>query len=481
MTSTLLQCRFEEATSPGLSLPEMMYWIENKLTSFPACDECGGAVRKFNSFVKGYTQRFCSVACKAANENVKQKVANTCMERFGVANASSAPSVKSRRRETFQQRYNSTGPMNGSLRAKTERTFDARYGGSPMADPSILRKTHETKRLTALSAVPTEFLVLDKSTYLATGARDIQVRHTCGRIFVTRSIHKLICPVCAKRGARSKLEVDLAQQLALQGVQADLGKQLRLKNGSRIYPDLLVDKLVIEIDGNYWHSTARSGDPKKSFMRQQQLKEIGYRSLFFFEDELLFKRDIVTSIITAKLGKFDRRVPARSTTLIELDSKTAAEFSDTYHLQGHSRTSVYLGLVLGDELIGLVSGGRARFSKNGHELVRMCFKRGVQVIGGASKLTAGLKQKLRTNTLITYADHRYSDGEAYAKLGVKVRDNPPGYFYVHRTNFLLRHNRLGFQRHLLAPCADDASSEEELARKMGYFRLWDCGSSTWHI
>src|SRR5690606_32739401 len=93
-------------------------------------------------------------------------------------------------------------------------------------------------------------------------------------------------------------------------------------------PDFLIqnNNLIIECDGIYYHKDKIKNNKNWHKERQEKYKKLGYSSLFFREDEILEKTEIVESIIIAKLGLITNRVYARKCKVKEIDLKTSSTF-----------------------------------------------------------------------------------------------------------------------------------------------------------
>jgi len=75
--------------------------------------------------------------------------------------------------------------------------------------------------------------------------------------------------------------------------------------------------------------------------------------------------------------------------------------------------------------------GKSRFDKAYEwELLRFCNKIGYHIPGGASKLLKYFERTYRPQSLISYADRRWSQGKLYDALGFEcLHESPPNYWY----------------------------------------------------
>ena len=235
--------------------------------------------------------------------------------------------------------------------------------------------------------------------------------------------------------------------------------------------------IAIEFNGVYWH-TEQKGKGKNYHLNKTDLcKEKGIQLLHIFENEWLNKRDLWKSIIKNKVGRNGNKIFARRCEVREVNSKTANLFLDNNHLQGRDRSSIRLGLYYEDELVSLFTIGKSRYNKKyQYEIHRFCNKLDTSIVGGFSKLLKYFERTYKPESIITYADKRFSNGSLYNNFFDYVHDSKPNYFYV--INGLL-HSRIAYQKHKLADkldSFDESLSEYQNMLLNGYDRIWDCGN-----
>lgn len=238
-------------------------------------------------------------------------------------------------------------------------------------------------------------------------------------------------------------------------------------------------KLAIEFDGLYWHSNK----PKNyHLVKTQMCEEKGIQLLHIFENEWIdpIKQDIWKSIISGKLDRNDR-IFGRKTEIREIiDNKLVKEFLDNNHLQGHCPSSIKLGLFYNDELVSIMTFGKTRFSKKyEYEMIRFCNKKFLSVVGGASKLYKYFVRNYNPESIVSYADRRYSNGNLYDKLGFEFSHNStPNYWYFKLPDIIL-YSRIKFQKHKLKDLLENFNndiSEIENMYNNNYRRIFDCGN-----
>jgi hypothetical protein len=284
------------------------------------------------------------------------------------------------------------------------------------------------------------------------------------------------CPSCAHNGP-SKSERELFS--FVESVEPNITSS----NRSEIAPfelDIFLpeQRIAIEYHGLYWHSDIYR-ENNYHLDKLEKCKHKGIDLIQVFEDEWLFKRDIVKSIISTRLGAIYDTVFARKTTRVMVTAEDARQFYDSNHIQGFAGAEQHYGLIVKGEIVAMASFSRPRaiLTKNAKqelELIRFCTKINTRVIGGLSKLMAAVKGK----TILTYCDRRLFNAEGYKSVGFnEIRTSDPAYFY---TKGLKRYSRFKFQKHKLNRALesfDPAKTEVENMKDNGYYRVFDCGNT----
>lgn len=239
-------------------------------------------------------------------------------------------------------------------------------------------------------------------------------------------------------------------------------------------------KIAIEFNGIYWHNELYV----KNNYHLEKLKkcnEQGIKLIQIFEDEWLYKQDIVKSRLKSILNQIDMKIYARKCEIREVTYKDAKEFLIKNHMQGNCTSKYRFGLYYNDELVALMTFGNLRKNlnqkkkENTYELLRYCNKQSTIVVGGASKLFKYFVETIKPNEIISYADRRWSDGELYQKLNFKCEhDTKPNYYYVIGDK---RYNRFAFRKDILVSkynCPKEIS-EHEFCLQNKWHRIYDCG------
>jgi len=244
-------------------------------------------------------------------------------------------------------------------------------------------------------------------------------------------------------------------------------------------PDL---NLAFEFNGLYWHSE-RFIEKKYHLNKTNFCESQNIHLVQIYEDDWIYKQDIVKSRILNLLGK-SNRIYARKCEVREVSFGDAKEFLEKNHIQGNCISKIRIGLYYKDELVSLMTFGKLRRnlgykSQEGFfELLRFCNLINHSIIGGANKLFINFLKKIKSKKIISYADRSwtYNNGKTlYDNLGFKfVSVTNSNYYYI---NNGVRENRFRFRKNLLVQEGfDNNKTEHEIMLERGFLRIYDSGS-----
>jgi hypothetical protein len=239
----------------------------------------------------------------------------------------------------------------------------------------------------------------------------------------------------------------------------------------------------IEVNGVYWHNELYKSK-NYHLLKTIDCNDNDISLIHIFEDEWLYRKEIVKSIIRGKLGLTLNKIHARKCEIKEIISKNSKKFLDDNHIQGNVNSKIKLGLFYNDNLVSVMTFSRGRIimggKKNEWELNRFCNLLNHNVVGGASKL---LKYFIRTycpRIIVSYSDIRIFDGGMYGKLGFdKKSQSKPNYWYVIKD---IREHRFKYRKSILVKEGFDKNlTEQEIMFNRKIYRIYDCGNIRWEL
>ena len=411
------------------------------------------------------------------------KQMNTLYDNHGVFHPMELQSSKNKSIATSLKKYEVTHPMKcKDIIDKVIETKSEKYPAG------YLSKTwgYDRFKETLLKNYELE-LLCKKEDYegsYQTNKFDMKCIH-CGNIFNASATYtdKTRCKICypTEQTFCSKEENELFDY-----IKNDLGIECYQRDKTIINPfelDIVIPSknIAIEYCGLYWHSEISNGKNRQYHLNKLKLaEEKGYRLITIFSDEWNLKNQITKNTLRFILGKEDKRIFAKNTTLKKITFKEVTQFLNDNHLQGKgSPTSINYGLFQGDNLVSCMTFSKPRKLLGGvvkdgvWELVRFCST--VNVVGGASKLFAKFIEENKPEEIVSYCDKRWFTGKIYIDLKFsKANDTQPNYWY---TNKIERFSRTKFTKQTLIKDGFDSNkSEWHIMQERGFDRIWDCGN-----
>lgn len=286
------------------------------------------------------------------------------------------------------------------------------------------------------------------------------------------------CPACHPvNNGRSAGEEELSDFVAsIVGVDNVVNNDRKMLKGLELDVYVPTKNFAVEYNGLYWHCELNSKNDRMR-VKLERARAANIRLMNVFEDEWLNKREIVQSMIRARLGSFDAVYDARKCNVIELDYELAQQFLDMNHLDGSAKCSTRLGLVTSsNELIAVMTFGMPRQGTHwSHhiEVKRYASLIGTCVRGAIGKLSrAFLKSEVlnvQKRHLMTYVHLRHGEGTSYEKAGFnRVDEVLLGFHWTTGGGKRLHRSRIVADR-------SRSMSEAEVAAERGYHRIYDCG------
>ena len=455
----------------------------------PKCKCCGKTI-SYKQFMN--KRPYCSVNCfNKDQKNVQSKRIKTNLERYGVKNIGELKTVQNKRKNTIKNKYGVDYILQDKKYVeKAKNTMIKKYG----VDSYL--KTEENKKKQYLKSFQT---ILKWNNYIIplfsfdeyTGWKHNQEYKwkcmKCGNEFksriymngnsssfsrMPRCIHCF--PYITNYSSLEKEIIDFIKSI-YHGKIIQNDRQIINPYELDIY--LPEKKFAVEFDGLFWHNDKSGKSNNYHLMKTELCNSKNIHLIHIFQDEWLYKQDIVKDRIKSILGIDRKRIYARKCEIKEIDAKTSNKFLEINHLQGKDNAKIRYGLFYNDELVSVMTFGKPRFNKNyDYELIRFASKIGYLVIGGASKLLSYFMKQYK-GSIISYADRRYSNGKLYEAIGFKlIKITAPGYFW---TKDKIKLSRYQCQKHklkkILGNDFNEKLSENENMQLNGYNKIYDCG------
>jgi len=511
---------------------QKLYNYLYNINKIPKCETCYSEIKWRNRFTEGYLKN-CSKKCRDNSKKRIEKIKETNLKKYGVDSVSKVDKFKKKRIKTYVERYGVENIFeNTDVREKTDKTNLEKYGTkSPIQsdlvkanrkknnikkygvdNPSKLESVKLTLKETNLKKYGVDSVmkvdsIKNKNTVSKTkdtirlyreilgnhinfsyNRGNLIVENQCtihpkyeinNTVFYYRVIkykieNPCICcnPISENVSIKENEVKEFINELGIETEKIRVDKK-------ELNINIKDFNLGIEFDGLYWHSDYFKDKnyhlDKTLFFRKNNINVI-----HLFEDEWVYKKDIVKSVLKNKLGLIENKIFARKCVIKEIDNKTSERFLNENHLQGGKKSKIRLGLYNNDELVSVMTFSkefrRTNEIKN-YELDRFCNKINTSVIGGASRLFKHFLKNYSPKRIITFADIRYSNGELYNTLGfTHLYDSPPNFWYFKRADGVRLHRFNYRKSELIKRGYDKNKTANQIMIDCGYHRIYDCGN-----
>lgn len=433
--------------------------IEKYGTQAPAQSEIVQKHRKQN-IIKNY----------GSYENYYQKVQeslkNTCLNKYGVPNASLLRETAVKAKNTMLERYGVTHySKTDEYKDRVRETSLNKYG-VPNYSQSVEAKERFKQHCLEKFGVPNPSMSDEIQQRISDSCmKKYGVPYTC------------LTPNAKKFSKESKPNHIFAEKLESNSIPYE--KEFVIN--SYAY-DFKVGDTLVEIDPFPTHNSTWGlfkVESKKPFdyhtKKSKCAEEHGYRCIHIWD------WDSFDSIIS--LLKDKEHLYARNLEIREVAKDVCNSFLNKYHLQGTCKgQDICLGLYSGDDLIEVMTFGKPRYNKNyEYELLRLCTNSKYIVIGGAQKLFKTFLIKYEPLSIVSYCDRSKFTGNVYKQLGFSCMNHgvPSKHWFDgkrHFTDNLLR--KQGADR-LIGTSYGKGTSNEQIMLDNGFVEIFDCGQDTY--
>lgn len=290
------------------------------------------------------------------------------------------------------------------------------------------------------------------------------------------------CPSCSHYSSKGETEIhDFVCKIV--GGENVLHNDRKTLDGREL--DIFVPHLnaAIEFNGLYYHNSKIVGK-NYHIDKLNDCKKQNIRLLQIFEDEYVQKPIIVKKKIEHILGYQSTlpRIMGRKCIIKTIDKETAKNFLSEFHIQGFTPSTIYLGAMYNNELIGVMSFKKENRESLNWELTRFAsnFNYICQGVGG--KLFKHFIKNYEYEEIKSFADRRWTideENNIYVQLGFTFdKYTKPDYrYYNPREDGCTRIHKFNCRIHTLnkkfgLPLT---MTEREMTEELGYTRIYDCG------
>lgn len=320
------------------------------------------------------------------NNECREKIKTTCLEKYGVDNPLKSDIILEQIKQTNLKRYGFENPFNNpttqdnikktnlekhgvkytfqsdAIKQKIKETNIKRYGKIHYLKTDLgkakLRKKSLTRKFNKILNSPkftslTPLFNLDNYN----GVKDERYKFQCNDCITTFEDHLdngriPRCYVCDPLPYTSKYENEIVDFIkSILSIDCNISTS----NRSIISPlelDIYLPEynLAIEFNGLYWHSELQGKDSQYHLNKTNLCLNKGIDLLHIFEDEWVYKSDIVKSTIKEKLN-LNKIIKCNDCIIKYINKRTSRKFLNKNNIDGYTKSDTNIGYFYKDELV----------------------------------------------------------------------------------------------------------------------------------
>ncbi len=482
----------------------------------PICCVCGKPVTRFIKSTNSWW-KWCSNKCMGADPEILEKKVKTNLKKFGSDYPMHSAECKKKLKDTFLKKYGVDNPSKSEIvKKKMRSTFLKKYGvDNPSKNKDVIKKIKD-KAIDRFASSKDNILKKRRNTYLKnTGCTSNKYFHISPEsqilmknldwlvdqhINQQKSITKIAeelgisttpisnflhsADIKILRYNKSEVEKEIVEYIQSLG-----NYKIILNNRNIIGPkeiDILIPEinLAVEVDGVYWHSESKGKDRNYHLFKTAQCEKEGIHLLHIYDIE--WNNEIKQKIIKSKISHLfnkSNRIFARKCKIKEVSVTECNNFLNKTHMQGTCLSKIKLGLYFNNQLQAIATFGKARYNKLFEwELLRYSNNLNTSIVGGLSKLISFFTKNYNVNSIISYADRRWTmeSKNLYNSSNFTfLHTSSPNYKYFNIQDKIILLSRNQFQKHMIKEKLqffDKNLTEYENMLLNHYDRIWDCGN-----
>lgn len=436
-----------------------------------------------------------------ANYNNRKKSKQTTVERYGVDNVFQADQFKEKSRKTMLKKYGvEYTQQSKELKEKCKDTLMKHYGVDHQSkSKEVINKITKNNRDRYLKLNDDLLGYTDNGDWICKCPHE-GCSKCCEKQYIINSINYFarkefkiepcthIRPIQPATNKDTSLEIFIQKLLDEYNIEYQTNDR-KLLNGLELDIYIPSRQIAIECNGLFFHS-AKIKDNKYHINKYVLCKENGVQLITLWEDQILYQSDIVKSLILSKLGIYKEIIGARQCCIREIDPHTCAEFLNTNHIQGETKTNIRLGLYHNDDLVAVMTfskksklSGSKQMIEGEWELTRFCNKLNISITGGFAKLLKYFKDNYNPKIISSFASNDISNGDIYRKNGFEEDNHiTSAYWYIQKSSYI-RYHRSSFTKDRLEKMGYDIKNktESEIMDNLPYYKIYDSGHTKYTL
>jgi len=236
------------------------------------------------------------------------------------------------------------------------------------------------------------------------------------------------CPYCSNVVSTQENEISdfIENELGLEVIK---NNRKILTDGKEIDIYIPSKNIAIEHDGLIWHSEEYCKNNHYHLKKTEDCIKQGIRLLHIFEDEWVFKKDIVKSKIREITDNVPNKISSELCVIKKLSPKQCIDFLKTNSIYNIVNPQIVYGNFYKNELVSLL--GFNKITDDEYELVTYCNRLNTKVINGVKGLFNFFVNENNPIVVIVKIDRRWDNGNEFKNIGFKfLKNTEPNYYYV---------------------------------------------------
>jgi hypothetical protein len=403
----------------NLNFKEKVYYYYNNLKEVIKCKICDNNA-KYYSLNKGYGI-YCSEECRKKDGiNIFKKVSLKTKEIYGYNNPSKDQNIVEKRKKTNIKKYGGNAPAcSESILNKMKNTNLNKLGVEyPSQNLDVRNKYYKTVKSKNLQKI-NNLLNIDYNRQTMTMVCDNGKNHKFEISISTyqnrKKSNSILCTKC-NHSKISSMEIEL-----LNFIEKNYNRTI-IKSSRQIIKPYELDiylpdiNLAFEFNGLYWHSN-KYKDINYHKVKSDLCEEKGIQLIHIWEDDWIYKQDIIKSILLNKFNKNFNKIYARNCKIKEVGKDLSNLFLKENNINEINNFNISLGLFSNNKLVFLMVINQ---KEDVYDLLGFCGIKNTSVIGAVSKLLKYFTMKYKPKCSSTSIDRSYYNGNIFKKIGFKL-------------------------------------------------------------
>ena len=457
----------------NIKIQDLSLNSHEKITAI--CDKCNKE-RKISYYA--YNKNFKKYNYYSCNDCKQEKIEKTNKKLYGVNRPIQNKKIREKLEQTNFKKYGYTcAAKNKKVKEKIIKTQVEIYGDICTKTDKYKEKIKEINFLKLKEKYDfVNIKSLDNGFYEIECDKNHTYKISTSNLYNRLKYDVELCTICNPLDNRhSNKELQLLNFIKDIYSGEIITSDRKILNGKELDIYLPEIKLAFEFNGLYWHSELNK-EKNYHLNKTKECKKQNINLFHIYEDEWIYKQEIVKSMIRNKLHKTLNKIYARKTIIKNVSKQEADNFYEKNHIQGKTSYSINVGLYYNDILVSLMS---FKNNKTHYELVRFANQLNISIIGGASKLLKYFIKKYTPSKIVSFSNNNYSYGDLYKTLNFEIEKILlPDYSYIvdnkRKHKFSFRKNKLqkmGFNI--------ENKTEHEICLEHKIYRIYDSGKIKW--